>query len=77
MQHRMKPVERNFHRALTDLRRARVPSTKETKPLEEDIAYLINTINTYGFGFFPNMYVWESVNELQQKVDALIKMKQQ
>lgn len=65
----MVPVEYKYHRALRMLSRHR-PSP-QNKRKEEEIAYLINKIETYGFDFYPNHYIFDDVVKLEKLVMEL------
>ena len=43
------------------------------KSVQEELAHLINKVDSYGFGFFPNHYVFNDIIAIEQIVSALEK----
>lgn len=57
-------AENRFGRAMFRLRALR-STVRTTKEEEVNIAHIINKVQTYGFGFFPNHYVMDDIIELE------------
>ena len=45
---------------------------KLPKTIEIEISYVINEIESYGFDFFPNHYLWELLDKVEQMLDRAI-----
>lgn len=63
-------VEKKFDKVKDNLRRVDRRFLK--KQDAEDLAYKIHQIESYGFSFHPNVYVWNEVEELNQMTRSLI-----
>lgn len=64
-------AEGRYRTAISKLRaisRNRIP--KET---QVEIAYLINKVDSYGFNFFPNLYVYDDITKLEELAKTLNK----
>ena len=69
-QQKTKPVENRFNRAASILRHLHVDSA-ETKDLQKDIEWKRREIEQYGWNWFPNHYLCESVIEFETLVEEL------
>ena len=56
-------AERRFKAAIYRLRS--IGRANFAKQIHEDVAYHINKIERYGFGFFPNHYVFDDIVALE------------
>jgi hypothetical protein len=45
------------------------------KNIETEISYTINEIESYGFDFFPNHYLWELLDKVESLLDRAINQK--
>jgi hypothetical protein len=68
-QNRSKPLEVRFNRVLSQLHACR--TTYATRALEKDIAHTVNHIERYGFQWFPNVYVYDDVIQIEGMVRQL------
>jgi len=66
---RVPAIEGLYRKTRARMRNLR--TTMETKELQIEIANEINTIETYGFRWFPNHYIFDNVNRLAKLVDEL------
>lgn len=65
-----KAVEVRYDAAVEKIRSVR--TTRKSIALQKDIAHTMNTIQTYGFRFFPNHYIFDDVVELEKLADRLV-----
>lgn len=70
---RVKPVQARYTRAVATMRGLHV--SMETKALQKEIEWIRHEIESYGFEFFPNHYVFEKVREFEEKVSELVNHK--
>lgn len=64
----IKPVQAKYEIALkmiSNMNNRPYSERPNNIELEKEIAYLINKIETYGFEFFPNHYIFDDVVKLQ------------
>jgi hypothetical protein len=64
-------AERRFRSAVYKVRG--IGRSKIAKETQVELAHLVNNVETYGFGFFPNHYVFEDIIKIEQIVTALEK----
>lgn len=62
-------AERRYRTALFKIRA--VGRSRISKEMQVDIAHHINHIDTYGFGFFPNHYVFDDIVALETIATSL------
>ena len=67
----MSLAERKYKSALHNLKS--VNRNIMTKQQQVDISYLINDIEKHGFDFFPNHYVFDKIEELEEIINNLLK----
>lgn len=63
----MPPAKRRFFNAISGLRDiGRINLSREE---QEDVAYTINEIETYGFEFIPNHYTMDNILKLEKFIE--------
>ena len=62
-------AERRYRSAIYKIRG--VGRYRIEKSTQEELAHLINKVETYGFGFFPNHYVFEDIIAIEKIATAL------
>lgn len=62
-------AERRYRNAIFKIRA--VGRSQISKQEQVDIAYHINTVESYGFGFFPNHYVFDNIVALESIATTL------
>lgn len=72
-----KPFKRNDYVPASQIRyngiRSRMRGLKRLpKKFEVEISHMINTIESYGFDFFPNHYLWELLDKVESLLDQAI-----
>lgn len=56
-------AERRYRAAVSKLRS--IPRNTIPKETQVELAHMINDIESYGFNFFPNHYIFESIIKLE------------
>lgn len=64
-------AERRYRTAIYKVRG--IGRSRIEKSTQEELAHLINKVESYGFGFFPNHYVFNDIIAIEQIVSALEK----
>lgn len=59
----MSAAEKRFYSSARRLRQANLNKNEQI-----EVSYLINDILSYGWKFFPNHYLWEKLQELENIV---------
>ena len=62
-------AERRYRTAISKLRV--ISRHRIDKKTQVELAHLINKIDSYGFNFFPNLYVYDDVIALEGYVEKL------
>ncbi|MBG24159.1 MAG: hypothetical protein CMF22_11990 [Idiomarinaceae bacterium] len=65
----MSPIQKRYNRALSVMRGLRVSDA--TKDIQKDIEFTRHEIESYGFRFYANHYIFDKVVELESLVVQL------
>lgn len=64
-------AEKRYYGILSRIRSMQINGVEIPQDKQQDLAYTINDIKRYGFGFFPNHYLFEKVDHLEQVLNQV------